>query len=189
MIHGNFSNKTIEQNLENNHEQKLPIKDIKFTKSTITFANNNDKYLKRLEKDLPDGFNSRTSAGSIALVMAQLALGSYDALIMQPFKKNGITDTCDIAAGYYIMKQAGINITDYHLNDYDYKSPSNGIIAINNKTMPIKNLLKKYIAINDISSDYTNQNFSVIQKLYNQELKDIDNFCKAHINDKAKITS
>ncbi len=107
--------------------KKLPSIDFPLSVPTIAF-NNADKYLSRLENNV----NVRTPVGSIALSAAQLAAGSYDGLIMKS-KKQSATDMCDIAAGYFIMKQAGLYITDIDNNPFDYKNPFNGLIAINKK--------------------------------------------------------
>ncbi|MGV8086774.1 MAG: inositol monophosphatase family protein [Candidatus Woesearchaeota archaeon] len=111
--------------------KKLPAIDFQLHTATIGF-DNAEKYRSRLEKMV----NIRRPAGSIALTAAQLASGSYDGLIMKS-RKNSATDMCDIAAGYFIMKKAGLYITDIDHNPFDYKNPFNGLIAINRKQTKI----------------------------------------------------
>ena len=104
----------------------IPLKDAPiFSKPAISFSN--DEYYRELLKKTVD---ARNQMGSVALSMAQLAAGSYDGLIMYPYKKNGLTDICDIAAGYYIMKQSGILVKNYELKDYNYRDPNHGIVAL-----------------------------------------------------------
>jgi myo-inositol-1(or 4)-monophosphatase len=80
------------------------------------------------------GARFRQQTGSVALSMAQTAAGSNNGLIMTPYKKEGKTDTCDIAAGYYIMKQAGLNITDFRWGQYNHRNPDHGIIVLDHDT-------------------------------------------------------
>jgi myo-inositol-1(or 4)-monophosphatase len=114
--------------------KQLPTVNFELSNATIAF-DNADKYVGCLDKNV----NIRKPVGSIALSAAQLAAGSYDGLIMKSRKKSA-TDMCDIAAGYFIMKQAGLYITDLDHNVYDYKNPFNGLIAIHPKQ---KELIEK----------------------------------------------
>ncbi len=114
----------------NGKTSKLPMKDIpKLSKPAIYFRDSDDG-----EKDLSEEFdgpyNVRKQIGSIALTMAQLASGSYNGMILSPLKHVG---THDIAAGYYIMKQAGVYITNYKLEPFDHKKPLEGIIALDKR--------------------------------------------------------
>ena len=127
----------------NETDKKLPIYNIKLSKPSISFGNTEDKYSALLNNNLPNGIHSRKQMASVALSMAQLAAGSYDGIIIPPYIKEGITDTCDIAAGYYIMKQAGIKIKDYHMNEYDYRNPNHGIVAWN-KDLDLGKIIEKY---------------------------------------------
>jgi myo-inositol-1(or 4)-monophosphatase len=110
-------------------KKRMPFINMQLSKPTISLSHNKDKYADYVEEKI-GRIQRRRPIGSMALSMAQLAAGSYDGLIFQPYKKDGITDACDIAAGYFIMKQAGIQIKDYALRKYDYKEPSKGIIAL-----------------------------------------------------------
>jgi len=107
--------------------RKLPTIDFQLHKATVSFDNAN-KYLDRLESSV----NVRKPIGSIALSAAQLAAGGYEGLIMRS-RKSGATDMCDIAAGYFIMKKAGLYITDMDHKPFDFKNPFNGLIAVNRK--------------------------------------------------------
>jgi len=120
--------------------KKLPTINFELSTATIAF-DNADKYISCLDNDV----NIRKPVGSIALSAAQLAAGSYDGLIMKSRKKSA-TDMCDIAAGYFIMKQAGLYITDIDGNPYDYKNPFNGLIAINKKQTELINNIK-YVSV------------------------------------------
>jgi fructose-1,6-bisphosphatase/inositol monophosphatase family enzyme len=97
-----------------------------FSKPTINCTGKDD--LETLTKK--EAFHARWQSGSIALGMAQLASGSYDGLVMPPYEKDGVGDTADIAAGYFLLKQVGFHITDREGNPYDYQHPSKGIIAV-----------------------------------------------------------
>jgi fructose-1,6-bisphosphatase/inositol monophosphatase family enzyme len=105
----------------------MPSINIEFSKPTIAFGWNFENGKEN------DSYYIRRQIGSIALAMAQLANGSYEGLIMRPYNKKGEMDVCDIAAGYYIMKQVGLEITDYYGSKFNYKNPENGIIAYNPK--------------------------------------------------------
>ncbi|HYD03442.1 MAG TPA: inositol monophosphatase [Alphaproteobacteria bacterium] len=117
--------------------KELPNINLEFSKPTVSFG-----WDIKIDKDVEKKINKRRQIGSIALAMAQLASGSYDALVMKPYQKKGVTDTCDIAAGYYIMKQAGIEILDYHGKTFDYRDPGQGIIAYR-KGKGIEQILSK----------------------------------------------
>lgn len=83
----------------------------------------------------------RKPVGSMALNLAQLAVGSYDGLIMRAKMKNGLTDTADLAAGYYILKQTGAHITNIEGGKFDYKRPFDGMIALTQESKDM--ILKK----------------------------------------------
>jgi len=114
----------------------------RFSKPNIEVKDLDDEYANSLDARL------RKNSGSVALSMVQLAAGSYNGLILSPLEKEGKSDTCDIAAGYYIMKQSGLYVADYKLNPFDYRHPNRGIIAlddtINNEASDaIRNILER----------------------------------------------
>jgi myo-inositol-1(or 4)-monophosphatase len=106
-------------------QEKLNLPRIEniFSKKSILIECD-DKYVPLLKNE-----GLRTGNGSVALQMAQLASGSIQGLVLTPRDKGGASNICDVAAGYLIMKQSGIIIKDYDLNEFDYKKPSNGLIA------------------------------------------------------------
>lgn len=104
---------------------KLPLQKMpQFSKPNIEVTEIDNKYTKNIDCRV------RQQTGSVALSMAELAAGSNNGLVMVPYRKNGVTDTCDIAAGYFIMKKAGLFIRDYDFKPYDYRQPNNGLIAL-----------------------------------------------------------
>jgi fructose-1,6-bisphosphatase/inositol monophosphatase family enzyme len=68
----------------------------------------------------------RKPAGSVALAMAHLAVGSYDALILKPKKEK---EVYDIVGGIHLMKNAGIIIKDYDWREFNIDRFKQGIIA------------------------------------------------------------
>lgn len=101
----------------------LPRHIPKFSQLSVIYTDEG-RYIPRLS-DL----SKRTQTGSVALAMAQVAAGIHQGLIAKPYDKGSENNTCDIAAGYFIMKKAGLVIRDYFLNEYDYKKPGNGTLA------------------------------------------------------------
>jgi fructose-1,6-bisphosphatase/inositol monophosphatase family enzyme len=55
-----------------------------------------------------------------------LQQGPYDGLIIKMKK----IDIEDIAAGYYIMKQAGVHMRTLTGGEFDYKKHGEGLIAL-----------------------------------------------------------
>jgi myo-inositol-1(or 4)-monophosphatase len=86
------------------------------------------------------GISVSTRLGSIALCMAQAAAGAFDGLII-PAKTN--SNVWDIAAGYYMLKESGLDITDMDGKPFDYRQPTNGIIALKNRvSQDIRSILE-----------------------------------------------
>ncbi|MFC1753840.1 inositol monophosphatase family protein [Thermoproteota archaeon] len=81
---------------------------------------------------LPD-ISLKHRTGSIALNMAQLAAGIYEGYIVSPNDKG---NAWDVAAGTYLLRQGGFNITDIDGNHFDYKTQANGIIALHEDIAP-----------------------------------------------------
>lgn len=119
----------------NDSDKTSPIKPIalpridipSFSKNAIIYTDEG-KYI-----NLFPEASKRHQVGSVALAMAQVAAGVHQGLIASPYQKDGQNDICDIAAGYYLLKQAGLVVKDYNLDEYNYKKPSNGIIAMTPK--------------------------------------------------------
>lgn len=112
----------------NGEKMPLPLhKKQLLSKATLTC-----KKVSETKKKFSDqqGFDFREQIASIALSMAHLAVGSHDGLILDPFKKKGQMYAADIAAGYFLMKQAGYVIKDYNLKEFDFRDPEHGIIAL-----------------------------------------------------------
>lgn len=108
-------------------EHLLPLKNKPtFSKPTIYCTGKED--YQTLDKEA--SVNARWCIGSIALSMAQLAAGAYEAIVLTPYEKDGKGDTADITAGYHLLKSAGYTITDRFGNPYDYQQPSKGMIAV-----------------------------------------------------------
>lgn len=77
------------------------------------------------------GIKTKSQEGSIALSMAQTAMGIYSGIAIYNPNKGAIWD---VAAGYHLLNcENNFNITDYFGNNFDYKNPQNGLIAINKK--------------------------------------------------------
>jgi myo-inositol-1(or 4)-monophosphatase len=110
--------------------QALPIINFNLSKPTISFTDDNDSYKKTLPEILGTEISARKQSASIALSMAQLAAGSYEGLIIESAKGRGNPQIHDIAAGYYIMKQAGLKITYYNLTEFNYRELGKGLIAL-----------------------------------------------------------
>jgi myo-inositol-1(or 4)-monophosphatase len=105
--------------------KNLPIEYPRLKKISISLDNAPEIY----EKIIDPKIDVRKPIGSMALNLAQLAVGSYDGMILNS-RKNGLTDTADLAAGYYILKQTGAYITDINGKEFDYKRPYKGMIAL-----------------------------------------------------------
>ncbi|MGV8169113.1 MAG: inositol monophosphatase family protein [Candidatus Nanoarchaeia archaeon] len=117
----------------------LPRKTPEFSKLAVIHTDN-EKYSALLENA-----SRRTQTGSFALLMAQVAAGVHQGLIAKPYNKGSQNNTCDIAAGYFIMKQAGMKIKDYDFREYDYKKPGNGILGGTSEFMSeLKSVSKNY---------------------------------------------
>ena len=111
---------------ESGKTMNLPIKYPALSKMSLSIDNVPSIY----EKIIDPKINVRRPIGSMALSMAQLAQGSYEGLIFVSKKKNGLIDTADFAAGYYILKQTGAYITNIEGKEFDYKRPYKGMIAL-----------------------------------------------------------
>ena len=68
--------------------------------------------------------------GSFALTMAQVAAGIYDGMVSCNRGKGHIWDA---AAGYYLMKRAGMVVKDMDLKAFNYRKPDNGLVAFRRK--------------------------------------------------------
>jgi myo-inositol-1(or 4)-monophosphatase len=102
---------------------KLPITYPSLSKMTVSI--DDVPYINTiLEND--KNYELRKPIGSVALNMALLAQGSYDGLIMK--MKKG--DIYDIAAGCYIMKQAGIHMQTLAGGEFEYTKHKQGLIAL-----------------------------------------------------------
>lgn len=104
----------------------LPL-DRKFALSKKTFTLGHDLYSQLMNK--VTNINLRKQIASVGLSMAQLAAGAYECLIMPPHRKNGETDVCDLAAGYFILKKAGFILQDISFKEFAYQKPEKGLIA------------------------------------------------------------
>jgi myo-inositol-1(or 4)-monophosphatase len=111
--------------------RNLPIEYPRLKKISISLDNAPEIY-EKLSDSKTDirKIDIRKPVGSIALSLAQLAVGSYDGLIIMSKKKNGLTDTADLVAGYYLVKQTGAYITDINGKEFDYKRPYKGMIVL-----------------------------------------------------------
>lgn len=105
-----------------NKEYAIPL-NIPSAKPTLSIDDNASEISKKFKGSK---YEVRTPVGSVALNLAQLAQGSYDGIIMA-MKKGG---PHDIAAGYHILKNAGFKIYDFNHNEFDFRHPENGLIAI-----------------------------------------------------------
>lgn len=65
--------------------------------------------------------------GSIALAMAELAAGTYDANISGCIGKG---NSYDVAGGLYLMQQAGVRVYDIKGKPFTQHNGSNGMIAL-----------------------------------------------------------
>ncbi|MBS3142141.1 hypothetical protein J4464_02015 [Candidatus Woesearchaeota archaeon] len=77
-----------------------------------------------IDKNLP--FSPVKAEGSIALGMAECAIGAYDAMIDYPSPK---THTWDIAGGAALIQAQGFYFTDIYGNPFNHRKPENGFIA------------------------------------------------------------
>lgn len=68
--------------------------------------------------------------GSVALSMAQVASGSYDAFYAPPYKKEGAHDIGDMLAGVYLLEKAGFKVMDSQFNELDKNSLYHGVYAV-----------------------------------------------------------
>lgn len=66
------------------------------------------------------------SLGSFALELAQVASGTHQGMITLGTKVN----SWDLAGGCFLLKKDGCYITDSKGDEFDYRHPQNGIIAI-----------------------------------------------------------
>lgn len=64
--------------------------------------------------------------GSIALGLAELAAGNYDAQVSAEIGKGNIWD---VAGGYYLLKATNCEVFDYHGKPFNYQEGSNGVLA------------------------------------------------------------
>lgn len=72
------------------------------------------------------GWKRSERIGSIALIMAQVAAGCYDGIIEGP--KSYAPH--DVAAGYWLLKQARLDVKTSNFESFDYKNPTKGLIAL-----------------------------------------------------------
>jgi fructose-1,6-bisphosphatase/inositol monophosphatase family enzyme len=80
--------------------------------------------------------------GSIALCMAELAAGNYDAMVDL---KEGMGDIWDIAAGYALLRDTGCTVLDGKGNPYDINNPNRGTIALRPHAVGVLKLLERKI--------------------------------------------
>ena len=110
-------------NWDDGKDIKLPrVENILSMQSII--LDSDDKYTTFLKDQ-----SLKNGSGSVALQMAQLASGNIQGLIFKPRESDDMSNICDIAAGYHIMKKSGIIVKDYDLNEFDYKKPGKGLVA------------------------------------------------------------
>ncbi len=109
------------------YHQILPFTQPSYKKKFI-LCDDKSSYRAALSNDARVSLSHPT--GSVALQMAQVAAGIYDALILPPHQKDGITDIADMIAGYHLMETSGVIILDNNLEAFDYKKPYNGLVAI-----------------------------------------------------------
>lgn len=101
-------------------------KQIMYPRKEILVSDNVRNIEDRLDKF---GIKIKSQEGSIALSMAQTAMGIYSGMaIYNPGK--GVV--WDVTAGYQLLAcENDFEITDFFGNKFDYKNPENGFIALN----------------------------------------------------------
>jgi myo-inositol-1(or 4)-monophosphatase len=77
--------------------------------------------------DVPE-ISLRQHVGSIALELAQLANGNYEAAVFGDFNKRGFS-SWDVAGGVALLKANGYKLTDVKGNPYNYHEGNKGLIA------------------------------------------------------------
>jgi len=96
-----------------------------FKKLNIHIDERGETFHSRLS-NLPHG-TITDRGGSIALNLAQLAAGNYDAMI---YNKPGKGNSWDTAGAAAIANASGIELYDADGEPYDINNPKNGIIAV-----------------------------------------------------------
>jgi myo-inositol-1(or 4)-monophosphatase len=90
----------------------------------------NHKNLKKLRtlENHPNYYICRRK-GSIALNLAHTAIGTYDSIILFP---KGVSSSWDFAAGTYLLQSANFQISDVSNQPFNFRIPTNGIMATKN---------------------------------------------------------
>ncbi len=116
-----------QQKIEWTPRAPLPKISMAVDNESISFLRHVDRYMADpLNKLYPISIQRR--GGSLALSMAQLAAGNFDALIMFPQGKGNIWD---VAAGQYILHCENIPLYDIAGEPFDYRhNGQNGLIAV-----------------------------------------------------------
>ncbi len=79
-------------------------------------------------------FSTMKRGGSIALALAHLAANAYDGSMI--FTR-GKGNSWDVAGGTALIQSRGFYISDIDGNEFNYKNPNNGIIALNPKAREV----------------------------------------------------
>jgi len=86
-----------------------------------------DKEILLKEHFSKQGYSVTEKGGSIALAMAELAAGNYDAMISRDIGKG---NSWDVAAGYYLLQCNDVVVYDRELKPFDYNNAQNGLVAV-----------------------------------------------------------